>query len=110
MYGTHCNICEKFNHFSYVCRVNINQEEVMDQKSPPYYNGKKKRSIKGQKGYILQETQVLMMTFIEQSQMHIKIQSVSESRRRIFYQEIYSKICLKRLLRNRQNKDLNDRC
>ena len=65
VYGSQCNIYEKFNHFSSVYRANINQEEVMDQRSPPLYNGKNKRGIKrtkGQKRYILAASQLLMRT------------------------------------------------
>ena len=45
-YGTQCNIYEKFNHFPSVCRANVTQEELMDQKSPKYYNPQKKPCIK----------------------------------------------------------------
>ena len=36
-YGAQCDICKKFNHFSSVCRANVIQEAVMDQKSPLYH-------------------------------------------------------------------------
>ena len=45
-YGTQCNICKKFNHFSSVCRENVTQEAIMGQRSPRRYSQKKKSSIK----------------------------------------------------------------
>ena len=77
-YGTQCNICEKFNHFSFVCRANVTQEAVMVQKSPLYHYRKKKPSIK-----ITEEVDYRSDTssdedFIEKSLMHMSIKAVSE--------------------------------
>ena len=39
-YGTQCNICKKFNHFSSVCRENVTQEAIMGQRNPRHYSQK----------------------------------------------------------------------
>ena len=36
-YGTQCNICKRFNHFSSVCRENVTQEAIMGQRSQMRY-------------------------------------------------------------------------
>ena len=78
-YGTQCYICKKFNHFSSVCRANVTQEAVMDQKSPLYHYQKKKHSIKRAEEVDYRRDTSSDEDFIEKSLMHMSIKAVSES-------------------------------
>ena len=78
-YGTQCDICKKFNHFSSVCRANVTQEAVMVQKSPLYHYQKKKPSLKRTEEVDYSSGTSSDEDFIEKSLMHMSIKAVSES-------------------------------
>ena len=78
-YGTQCNICKKFNHFSSVCRENVTQEAIMGQRSPMRYSQRKKPSIKRAEKVDQSSDTSSDEDFIEKSLMHMRIKTVSES-------------------------------
>ena len=78
-YGTQCDICKKFNHFSSVCRENVTQEAIMGQRSPMRYSQKKKPSIKRAEEVDQSSDTSSDEDFIENSLMHMRIKTVSES-------------------------------
>ena len=78
-YGTQCDICDKFHHFSSVCRANVTQEAVMVQKSPLYHYQKKKPSIKRTEEVDYSSDTSSDEDFIEKSLMHMSIKALSES-------------------------------
>ena len=78
-YGTQCNICKKYNHFSSVCRANFTKEAIMDQTSPRRYSQKKKPSIKRAEEVDSSSDTSSDEDFIEKSLMHMQIKTVSES-------------------------------
>ena len=78
-YGTQCNICKKFNHYSSVCKENVTQEAVMGQRSPRCYSQKKKHSIKRAEEVDSSSDTSSDEDFIEKSLMHMQMKTVSES-------------------------------
>ena len=78
-YGTQCNICKKFNHYSSVCRENVTQEAIMGQRRPRRYSQKKKPSIKRAEEVDSSSDTSSDEDFIEKSLMHMQIKTVSES-------------------------------
>ena len=78
-YGTQCDICKKSNHFSSVCRANVTQEAVMDQKRPLYHYQKKKPCIKRTEEVDNSSDTSYHQDFIEKYLMHMSIKAVSES-------------------------------
>ena len=78
-YGTQCNICKKFNHFSSVCRENVIEEAIMGQRSPMRYSQKKKPCIKRAEEVDQSSDTSSDEDFIENSLMHMRIKTVSES-------------------------------
>ena len=78
-YGTQCNICKKFNHYSSVCRENVTQEAIMGQRSLRRYSQKKKTSIKRAEEVDSSSDTSSDEDFIEKSLMHMQIKTVSES-------------------------------
>ena len=79
-YGTQCNICKKFSHFSSVYRENVTQEAIMGQRSPMRYTySQKKPSIKRAEEVDQNSDTKTDEDFIEKSLMHMRIKTVSES-------------------------------
>ena len=78
-YGTQCNICKKFNHFSSVCKENVTQTAIMGQRSPRRYSQKKNPSIKRAEEVDSSSDTSSDEDFIEKSLMHMQIKTVSES-------------------------------
>ena len=78
-YGAQCNICKKFNHFSFVCRENVTQEAIMGQRSPMRYSQKTKPSIKRAEEIDQSRDTSSDEDFIENSLMNMQIKTVSES-------------------------------
>ena len=77
-YGSQCNICKKFNHFTSVCRANKAQEELMNQRSQSENYQRKKPSIKrAEELYSSSETSS-DEDFIGESMEHMGIKTVKE--------------------------------